>query len=137
MKWSVHPARSNRTKAIVVAIFAVIFLVYIGNFYGIFWSLFGLIVLFLSSYSFYFPTHYETSDEEVVIKGLFTKQKRSLKEFKKVYEGKNGLLLSPFRHKTFLNRFRGIFLFLPANREPIITYLREKVEERSEEVQAN
>jgi hypothetical protein len=98
-------------------------------FMGVFWSLFGLIVLFLSSYSFYFPTHYEITDDAVIIRGVFGRQKRSLNEFRKVLEGKNGVLLSPFRHKTFLNRFRGVFLFLPEKREEIITLLREKIEE--------
>ena len=128
MKWSVHPAKYNQTKAIIVALFIIGFLVYVGIFFGVFWSVFGLIVLFLSSYSFYFPTHYEIRDEMVVIKGLFTKQTRSLKEFKKVYTGKNGILLSPFRHKSFLNRFRGVFLFLPEERDDIISFIRDKVE---------
>jgi energy-coupling factor transporter transmembrane protein EcfT len=133
MKWSVHPAKQNITKAIVVALFIIGFMVYIGIFFGAFWGVFGLIVLFLSAYSFYFPTHYEVIDEQVVIKSIFTTQRRPLKEFKKVLPGKNGVLLSPFRHKTFLNRFRGVFLFLPQNHEEIISFLREKIEEQSEE----
>jgi len=137
MKWKVHPAKNNMTKAIVVAVFVMVFVIYVGIFFGIFWSIFGLIVLFLSSYSFYFPTHYEVNDESVIIKSIFTRQIRSLQEFRKVLVGKNGALLSPFRHKTFLNRFRGVFLFLPKERQAIIDLLREKIEERSEEASDN
>ncbi|MBN2620320.1 hypothetical protein JXB22_04440 [candidate division WOR-3 bacterium] len=136
MKWSVHPAKQNTTKAIVVGLFVICFVVYISIFFGAFWGMFGLIVLFLSAYSFYFPTHYEVTDEQVVIKSIFTTQRRSLKEFKKVLPGKNGVLLTPFRHKTFLNRFRGVFLFLPRDHEEIITMLREKIEEPAEETPA-
>lgn len=133
MKWSIHPAKENMTKAILVALFVIAFIVYVGIFFGVFWSIFGFVVLFLSSYSFYFPTHYEITAESIIISSLFTKQKRALQEFKKVLEGKNGVLLSPFRHKTFLNRFRGVFIFLPEERQLIVDCLREKIEEPSEE----
>lgn len=133
MKWSVHPAKRNKTKAIIVGVFVIVFVAYIGAFFGVFWGLFGLVVLSLSSYSFFFPTHYEVNDEQVVIKSIFTTQRRSLQEFRKVLEGKNGVLLSPFRHKSFLNRFRGVFLFLPKEREEIISFLRERIEEPADE----
>ena len=133
MKWFVHPAKANLAKAVLVALFVIAFVVYIGIFIGVFWSLFGLVVLFLSSYSFYFPTYYEITEDSVIIRGVFTKQKRSLQEFKRVLEGKNGVLLSPFRHKTFLNRFRGVFLFLPEERQTIIDLLRENIEKATEE----
>jgi hypothetical protein len=129
MKWFVHPAKDNMTKAVLVALFVVAFVVYIGIFIGVFWALFGFIVLFLSSYSFYFPTYYEITEDSIIIKGIFARQQRSLKEFKKILEGKNGVLLSPFRRKTFLNRFRGVFLFLPPKRQEILGLLRERIEE--------
>ncbi|MCX7994870.1 MAG: hypothetical protein N3A65_03735 [candidate division WOR-3 bacterium] len=126
MKWQVHPARENITKTIISLFFVVTFIVLIAIFYNLYWAFLGLIILFASLYSYYFPTTYEITDEEVIIKNIFTTQKRKLNEFKKFYVGKNGVLLSPFKHKTFLNNFRGVFLLLPAQRTEIINYIKTK-----------
>ncbi len=129
MIWSVHPAKKNPKKTYLVLGFIVIFMVAISFIYGIFWAILGLLILFFSLHSYFFPTRYEVNDEKVIIKNIFGVQKRSLNEFKKVYKGKNGLLLSPFRHKTFLNNFRGIFLLMPEERDTIETFLINRLKE--------
>jgi MFS superfamily sulfate permease-like transporter len=137
MKWTVHPAKRDLTKTIVSAVFVVLFLVFVGVFYGIFWSIFGFIVLFVTLHSYFFPTSYEITENEVIVKNVFMTQKRNIREFRKVYVGKNGTLLSPFKHKTFLNQFRGVFLLLPDERDEILKLLRlrvEKEEEHKEEI---
>ena len=125
MTWSVHHAIEHRTKTILSLVFIFSFLVFVLISYGFFWTIFGFIILFFSLHSYYFPTHYELTKQEVVIKNIFTTQHRKLHEFKMLYPGKNGVLLSPFKRKTFLNQFRGIFLFLPSEHAEIINFLKE------------
>lgn len=132
MKWTVHPAKRDLTKTIVSGVFITAFIVLVGVFYGIFWSVFGFIVLFVSLHSYFFPTSYEIDDNEVMVKNIFMTQKRKLSEFRKVYVGRNGTLLSPFRRKTFLNQFRGVFLLLPKDRERIVEFLRERIEKKED-----
>ncbi|MGQ9464549.1 MAG: hypothetical protein ACUVQ4_02430 [bacterium] len=126
MNWRVHPAKANITKTVVSLVFLCIFLLLVAVIYGIPWALLGIIFLFVSLYSYYFPTTYQITEDKVIIKTIFTTTKRNLSEFKKVYFGKNGILLSPFKHKTFLNNFRGVFLLLPEDREEIIKYFKER-----------
>ncbi|MGQ9533691.1 MAG: hypothetical protein ACUVTF_00440 [bacterium] len=126
MNWRVHPAKANITKTVVSLVFLCIFLLLVIVIYGIPWALLGIIFLFVSLYSYYFPTTYQITEDKVIIKTIFTTTKRNLSEFKKVYFGKNGILLSPFKHKTFLNNFRGVFLLLPEDREEIIRYFKER-----------
>ena len=133
MKWTVHPAKRDLTKTIVSGLFITVFIVLVGIFYGIFWSIFGFVVLFVSLHSYFFPTTYEIDDQEVTVKNIFMTQRRKLSEFRKVYVGRNGTLLSPFRRKTFLNRFRGVFLLLPEQREDILEFLRARIEKTEEE----
>lgn len=123
MKWSVHPAKYNRTKTIISLIFVFSFIIFVSISYGVFWGILGFIILFLSLHSYFFPTHYEVNDKEVKIKTIFATQRRQLSEFKRLYYGRNGVLLSPFKHKTFLNQFRGVFLLLPTERDDIVNYL--------------
>lgn len=126
MKWRVHPAKTNIRKTVISLVFLCIFILLITVIYGIPWALLGVTFLFVSLYSYYFPTTYQITEDELIIKTIFTTTKRNLSEFKKVYFGKNGVLLSPFKHKTFLNNFRGVFLLFPADREEIIKYFKER-----------
>lgn len=128
MKWSVHPAKDNHKKTVLSLIFIIAFLIFIAIFYGIFWSFLGFVILFVSLYSYFFPSTYELDDEYVTIRNMFITQRRKLTEFKKVYQGKNGILLSPFKRKTILNQFRGVFLLLPKDRTEIEKYVRELIE---------
>jgi hypothetical protein len=127
MNWIVHPARLNTTKTVVSALFILLFLAYIAIFWGVFWAIFGFIVLFVSLHSYYFPTQYEVGGDYVQVKNIFFTQRRSLKEFVTVYEGRNGILLSPFKRKTVLNQFRGIFLLLPPERDDILHYVKQRI----------
>jgi hypothetical protein len=136
MKWSVYPAKAAPTKTILSLVFIFGFLVYVTIISGIFWAIFGLIVLFFTLQPYYFPTSYEVNEKELLIKKLFYIQRRKLSEFKKVYVGKNGVLLSPFRRKTFLNRFRGVFLFLPKENDEIVDFLKSVILEQ-QNVQKN
>ena len=128
MKWTVHPAKRDLTKTTLSGIFIVVFLVFVGIFYGLFWALFGLVVLLVSLHSYFFPTSYEAGRDEIIIKSIFMTQRRRFREFRQVYVGKNGVLLSPFRRKTFLNQFRGVFLLLPEDREDVLKFLRARVQ---------
>jgi hypothetical protein len=128
MNWSVHPAKKHPGKTVLSLTFIIAFLVFIAVYYGIFWGMLGLVILFVSLYSYFFPTHYEVDEQTVKIKNMFITQHRRIAEFKKVYRGKNGILLSPFKRKTLLNQFRGVFLLLPEKREEIETYIRGLVE---------
>lgn len=128
MKWTVHPAKRDLTKTILSIIFIAAFLIIVGFFYGVFWTVFGFIVLFVSLHSYFFPTAYEITEDEVIKRNVLMTQKRKLSEFRRVYEGKNGVLLSPFRRKTFLNQFRGVFLLLPVQKDGIVEFLKLRVE---------
>jgi hypothetical protein len=129
MIWTIHPAKDNKKKTIISLIFIALLLVYIFIFWGPIWGGLGLIFLFIALQPYYFPTRYELTDEYVQVRTIFANQKRKLTDFRKVYIGKNGALLSPFKRKTFLNNFRGIFLFLPPEREEIIKFLKDRISE--------
>ena len=133
MKWSVHPARENIAKTVVSLFFIFAFLVYVSIFFGIVFAVVGFIILFVSLHSYYFPTQYELTDTEIIVTKFFGTQRRMLNEFRMVYEGKNGILLSPFRRKTFLNQFRGIFVLVPRERVRIVEYVRKRIEAKRDE----
>lgn len=127
INWQIHPARLNFKKTILSLIFIAACLVYVFIFWGLFYGIIGLVFLFATLRSYYLPTRYELTATHIVVSSLFYSHKRPLSEFKMIYEGKNGVLLSPFRRKTFLNNFRGIYLLMPVDRENIIIHLRQLI----------
>ena len=129
MTWTIHPAKDNKKKTILSLIFIGALILYVFIFWGLIWGAFGLIFMFIALQPYYFPTRYELTDEYVQVKTIFATQKRTLTDFKKVYVGKNGVLISPFKRKTFLNNFRGIFLFLPPERDEIVKFLTDRITE--------
>ena len=132
MKWSVHPARENVVKTIVSLIFIFAFLSYVSIFFGIVFAVVGFIILFVTLHSYYFPTNYELTDTEIVVTKFFGTQHRMLNEFRMVYEGKNGILLSPFSRKTFLNQFRGVYVLVPRERTKIVEYVKQHIANRQD-----
>ncbi|MGB9720963.1 MAG: hypothetical protein ACPL28_05735 [bacterium] len=131
MKWKIHPAKENIKKTILSTAFILIFVILIALFYNLYWALLGLVFLLASLHSYYFPTIYEVTEDEITIKTIFSTQKRKLNEFKKFYIGKNGIHLSPFKHKTFLNNFRGVFLLLPKEHTEIVNFIKDKLHENN------
>jgi hypothetical protein len=62
---------------------------------------------------FFIRTHYIVDAEGVRIHSLGGQTKRSWNYFKSFYEDKNGVLLSPFKDKSYLESFRGVYLIFP------------------------
>ncbi len=129
ISWTFFPARENIKKTILSLSIIVFFLVLILIFYGTFWFILGAVFLFGSLNVYFFPTRYTLETDTITIKKIFYTNKRRWNEFRKHYVGKNGILLSPFSKPTFLNNFRGIYLYFPPQsemKEKIIEFVEEK-----------
>ncbi len=127
--WTFHPARYAPIKTVISLAIIVFFLTLIQIFYGAFWVVLGLLFLFASLNSFFLPTVYVLDQDSVTIKKLYYTNRREFKEFRRYYSGKNGILLSPFAKRTFLNNFRGLFLYLPSEgdlRDKINDFVKQK-----------
>ncbi len=110
IKWEVLPARKNPKKAIFFTIF-LIFIVLLYSFsFGIFWGIFAFLILFFTNISFFIRTEYEITDKKIIVKKLFYRIEKDWEWVKRIEVDKNGIFLSPFERKSWLDPFRGIFL---------------------------
>jgi hypothetical protein len=128
ISWRVFPAKANPGKTTGVAVFLAALHVLIFIIYGLFWTLFALIVFFLALNSYFFPSDYFLDSEGILIDRGFYKNRRKWNEFRRLIHAKNGVVLSPFSKKTFLDNFRGIHLLLPKEREPILEFINRKLQ---------
>ena len=123
IKWERLPAKEN-PKRLAFFIFFLIGITFLFSFaFGIFWGIFAFIILLFSNLSFLTKTEYEITDEKIIIKRPFYKIEKDWEWVKRIEVDKNGVFLSPFLKKSWLDPFRGIFL-LTNNPEKIYEELR-------------
>ena len=67
------------------------------------------------------PGHYRLDDAGIALGvGPFT-QRRPWSEIKRAVRARDGVLLSPFEHRNWLDAYRAMFLPLPSARAPELT----------------
>lgn len=123
MTWRIHPAKDNRRKLVLALVIIIPVLGWLWFSAGPFWAIFGLFLIFASLLSFFLPTEYSIDEKGIRIKKFIYTHYRPVNEFKKIYILENGILFSPFKKKTFLNNFRGLFLLFPRDRDSVISYV--------------
>ncbi|MEO0110661.1 MAG: hypothetical protein ABIK99_05015 [candidate division WOR-3 bacterium] len=133
MHWKIHKAKENPKKTIFVSLFLFFLLLFFFLFYGLFWTLLAFLFLFATLNSYFLPITYTLTEEGILVDKKIYKFKREWKGFKKIIVLKNGLLLSPFEKKTFLDNFRGLFIFLPEERDKVISFINEKLNLKSDQ----
>lgn len=134
ISWQVHRAKEYPKKTLSVSILLGVFLILLIIFYGLPWAIFASLILFASLNAYFLPTKYTLTDTEIIIDKKLFKYKLEWSRFRKYYITTTGIVLSPFKQKTFLDNFRGIHLLLPKeNTEAIINFIKNKLD-RTEEL---
>lgn len=128
IKWTVHPIKKNWKVSILVIIFLLVICISISfSFDSLLLSFFSAIFLFGSLSSFFLPTTYTLYDKGIIIKTVFREVYKDWGFFKRYYIDKNGILLSPFPHRTRLENFRGLYIKFNNNKEEVTSYIKSKI----------
>jgi len=113
-------------KGVLVVFLVNIFIYYMFN------PTFGMIALILTILSLteiFFPFKYALYEKGLIVDRFFYKVKHEYNYYKKVYNDKNGIFLSPYRYKTRMDSFRGILLRIPSDKkDEVIVFLKTKIE---------
>jgi hypothetical protein len=128
LAWTAHPLLRRPGRGSVAAAVILVSAVLIGHFTrSAFWGLFTVGVLFLSLEGFFLPTRYEIQGEVLILRKAFSRSALSWSAFRRVYEDRFGLTLSPFRRRTFLEPYRSArILFDGGEAEAIKRAVRER-----------
>ncbi len=111
MEWEIWLLRDNKLKGIfgIFIIFLVSFLIFIS--YGSFFSLLSLLILVFSINDFLFPIKYKINDKKIVVEKIFWKKEIDIKNIKRVEKITQGIFVSPYIKRGFLDNLRGMLLF--------------------------
>ena len=136
--WSTHPLVERPITSVgVVLLIGMILYAFFLWLNSIYWVVFCGIVLFFSLSAYFVPTRYQLFNQHMVIKRFITSQEKQYREFKRVELDRNGVFLSPFEKPNRLDNFRGIFLRVPKDVEPVVKFLRDRIPAAQKRLEAD
>ncbi len=107
LRWVSHPWLRNRGRGVLTLVLIAATAAGLGLLMRSgFWGGFAALVLFFSLEGFYFRTRYEIAPEGVSVNRVFSKSRTEWGRFRRVYEDRHGLTLSPYRRRTILEPYR-------------------------------
>ena len=128
LEWVCHPAKKNPKVTVLVTIF--IFIIIGAVYYAtmsVWFGVLAVLILFGSLTSFYFPTAYKLTDDEIMVKTTTQTLKKKWSQYRTFYPDKNGVLLSPFVRPSRMENFRGIYLKFWYNKDEVIAFVKERM----------
>lgn len=127
--WTAHPARRQPEQiALVAAVVLVTAWVVLVTLESVWLAVLAAAILVVAVARFLFPTRYRLADDGVHEHALFRHRFRAWHELRRVQVGPGAALVSPFARPSWMDRYRGIILYLDgADREAVLAALRERI----------
>jgi hypothetical protein len=129
VRWTAHPARRRPQDVFLVA--AVVMLsawAVLVALDSAFLASLAVVILLASVAPFLVPTHYQLDDDGVEERRLWAKKRRAWTDLRRLQVGPGAALVSPFARKSWLDRHRGVLLYLDgADRDRVVAILRERM----------
>lgn len=128
-RWTAHPARSRpRDVALLVAVTFLTAGAVLAAFESLLLTALAVVIIVVGVAPFVFPTHYQLTDDGVEERRLWGTRSRSWADLRRVQVGPGAALVSPFANPTWLDRYRGMILYLDgADRDEVVGILRARV----------
>jgi hypothetical protein len=132
LTWEVFRARENPRKTI----FAVAFILLVVTIVAVTYQhplmvLVTVAVFALALNSYFLPTTYTLDQNGITTDKLLFRYTRRWNEFRTFIRTTGGVVISPFRHFTYLDNFRGLHLLLPKDPQPVLKYLAGRLPEKT------
>ena len=127
ISWKIHKAKENPTKTLIATVFLLFVILFFLFFYGLLWAIIAILVFCISLNTYYLPITYTLTEKAVIIDKKVFKYQREWQIFRKYYLTGNGLILSPFSRRNFLDNFRGLHLLLPKDKDEIIKFIENRL----------
>ena len=120
LSWNYHPAVKSKAKAILVAVVIALFGIFVWWYaHSVIFAFLAGLILIASLGVFFFPTRYTLTEDGLTVEFLGTKQVKKWKSFARAEPEKNGIFLSPFVRKSFLEHYRGTFVRYDGNKDEV------------------
>ncbi|HDQ98907.1 MAG TPA: hypothetical protein ENN51_01270 [candidate division WOR-3 bacterium] len=123
LRWSVHRLRESPAKSLLASFFVLAFIVFSVYAFGPLLALVAVAVFAAALNTWYLPVRYVLDRDGVTVDKRVFSYTYPWEQFRRWFRTSNGVVLSPFARRTFLDTFRGVHLLLPADPGPVFAYL--------------
>ena len=128
LEWSVWPARDRPWAAAVLLVSLVVLGVLVAQGTGD--RLLGIAAptfILVSVGSFIARTHYRLTAETIEVRALGVSRARPWGEMRRATLDRDGLFLSPFEKRSWLEAYRGVRLPFGGNRDQVLAFVEAKL----------
>ena len=128
LEWSVWPARDRPWAAAVLLVSLMVLGVLIAQATGD--TVLGLaapVFLLASVGSFIARTEYRLTPESIEVRTLGVARARPWAEMRRATADRNGIFLSPFEKRSWLEAYRGVRLPFGGNRDQVVAFVESKL----------
>jgi hypothetical protein len=92
--------------------------------------LLAILIFAVALNGFFLPTVYTLDRNGITTDKKVLRYTRRWNEFRSFFRTSGGVVVSPFRDRTFLDNFRGIHLLLPEDPTQVLDYLAARLPEK-------
>ena len=126
VNWQIHRLREQPARSILAGVFLLCFFVFALYAFGLLLTVVALAVFATALNTWYLPVRYTLDHRGVTVDKRVFSHTYPWALFRRWFRTSNGVVLSPFSRRTFLDTFRGVHLLLPADPEPVLTWLSRR-----------
>lgn len=123
LSWTVHKLRESPAKSVIVGIFLLAFIAFALYAFGILLTVVALAVFAAALNTWYLPVSYTLDHRGITVDKRVFSHTHPWSQFRRWFRTANGVVLSPFARRTYLDTFRGVHLLLPADPQPVLDRL--------------
>lgn len=135
LSWRYHPAAKDKIRTTLAATVILAFGVFVWWYsQSTIFALLAVLILTASLGVFFFPTRYTLAEEGLTVEFLGTKQVKKWNSFVRAEPEKNGIFLSPFARKNFLEHYRGIFVRYNGNKKEVDRFVLNAITKKEANV---
>ena len=128
LAWSAWPAREHPLRAaVLIAALAVLGVLVRQGTHDAVLAVAGPVFVLLSVSSWLLPTSYRLTDEALEVRSLGVTRARPWSEMRRVVVDEQGIFLSPFEQKHWLDAYRGVRLLTGGNRDQVVAFVEAKL----------
>ena len=128
LEWSVWPARERPwATGVLLASLAVLAVLIAQATQDRLLAIAAPVFVLVSVGSFISRTHYRLTDHGIEVKALGVSRARPWGEMRRALVDSNGVFLSPFEKRNWLEAYRGIRLPFGGNRDRVVAFVETKL----------
>ncbi len=130
IEWTVFLLRRHPWRGLLAVAVCAVTISFVWSFTSSAWITgVATFILLASLSSFFFPTRFQLDGEKIRMSNALYRRTRKWSEFRGMRQHEDRLKLITLPYDSRLDNYRGMLLILPEERDPVLAFIRRRIEE--------